>query len=709
MWQTRGPGSTTRKPWLSEGWTKIALMESPCLETSLREFFGHNSFRDGQKEIVECVLQGQDVLAVLPTGGGKSLLFQLPAFLLPGATIAVSPLISLMKDQVDQLRARGLPAALLNSSQDLDEQDRTLEKLARGDVKLLYVAPERFKSTRFVNALTRVQVALLAVDEAHCVSEWGHDFRPDYLKIGEAARALGRPPILAVTATATEPVRKEIAQGLALRDGYRTFVRGFDRPNLRFSAVPSSGDAEKEKAVRAALDRTEGARIVYCATRKSCERLAARIPGAALYHAGLSGEARHEAQERWASGRSPIIVATNAFGLGINKEDVRLVVHHDLPSSLEAYYQEAGRAGRDGKPAECVLVFSGADVQLQTFLTESAYPERATVLAVLAALRRSHGATDAGSLRDGIPSSPSERAIQSSLKLLAEAGAARREYGDGGELFEATPDESEPRISWDRLDRLRERERERLQAMLRYARSSGCRRLSILRHFGAPPAPCGRCDGCERLENDALPQDEAKTVARKTLSLVARLRGRFGRQTVARLLAGLATKEDKDRGLETIPTVGALKPWSTDDCAAAVDVCLDHGLLLTITDDGRYPKLTLTNLGIEVLLDKKTVELAIPRPQAKAAKSKSKDKKKKPALTAGDVDTVLLASLKAWRRSQSQSEKVPPYCVFHDSTLEAIAQARPRDHVALLLVPGLGPRKAEKYGERVLELVRGGV
>jgi ATP-dependent DNA helicase RecQ len=700
--------------------------EAPSLDGSLRELFGHDGFRDGQREVIETVLAGLDVLAVLPTGAGKSLLYQLPAFLLPGATIAISPLIALMKDQLDQLRARGMPAAILNSSIAPEEQDRTLERVQRGEIKLLFVAPERWRSGRFRAALERIRVSLFAVDEAHCVSEWGHDFRPDYLRLGEAASALARggprPPILAVTATATERVRKDIAASLGLAPDHRIFVRGFDRPNLSFSVVAASGEAEKAGAVEDAIAASgkTGSVIVYCATRKNCERLGKRLARShdtVVYHAGLGALERRKAQEDWSSGRTRVVVATNAFGLGINKDDVRLVVHHDLPGSIEAYYQEAGRAGRDGLPASCVLVFAASDVHLQTFLTEGSFPERACVEEVWRALQRAPGSVDAAGLKLTLTqSSRSERAISASLKLLAAAGHASSDY----EQYEALGDtpSHELGVDWVRLDRLREHEREKLARVLAYARGQTCRRATILRYFGADTgATCGTCDLCLSVE-DALPQDEAKTVARKVLSLVARLRSRFGRGVVARLLAGELKPEDRERGLDAIPTVGALAPWSVDDCARAADVCLAHGLLLTATEDGKYPKLVLTALGIEVLFDRQQVAFRLPRPrapQAEGAARKPKKKRKReraaktarePALVTEGPDAGLLESLRQWRRERAKKDGVPAYCVFHDKTLEAVALARPADLAALLEVAGLGAKKVERYGEDLLETVR---
>jgi ATP-dependent DNA helicase RecQ len=713
---------------------------TPALEAALRDLFGHAHFREGQREIVETVLAGKDALAVLPTGAGKSLLYQLPAFLLPGVTIAVSPLIALMKDQLDKLAARGLPAAVLSSAQSPELQERTLERLVRGETKLLLVAPERFRSQRFRTAIGRVRVSRFAVDEAHCVSEWGHDFRPEYDRLGEAARAVGRPPILAVTATATERVRRDIARSLELEADHRVFIRGFDRPNLRFSVVPASGDAEKAQAVARAIREsgTAGSVLVYCATRKSCERVAEklrgeRVPGpVVVYHAGLASEERRSVQERWQRSEARVCVATNAFGLGIDKEDVRLVCHHDLPGSLEAYYQEAGRAGRDGRDAACVLVFSGADVHLQQYLAEGSFPDRACVEAVARELARARKGADAPALwnriaherqrhasdRSGSSSRRwSERAVGASLRLLEGAGLARSDFEDTYEPAASDLAEGDLRgIDWDRLERLREHEREKLARVLGYARGTGCRRASILRYFDAlanEGTRCGACDRCQAPVGDRLPADEALTVARKVLSLVARLKARFGRGVVARLLAGEVEEEDKRRGIAAIPTVGALRPWSSAACASAVDACLAHELLETYTEDGMYPKLRLTPLGVSVVLGRSELEVAIPRPLAPAAEPvrsgrRTRPARKEAAEESGPLDEAgerLLVGLRRWRAEQAREARMPAYCVFHDRTLAAIAAARPRDLAALLLVPGVGTKKAERYGEALLELV----
>lgn len=707
-----------------------------ALEQALHRLFGHAAFRDGQREIVETVLAGQDVLAVLPTGAGKSLLYQLPAFLLPGVTLAVSPLIALMKDQLDKLVERGLPAAVINSALSLGEQDDVLERVARGEIKLLLVAPERFRSGRFRSALARAKVSLLAVDEAHCVSEWGHDFRPDYDRIGDAAHAIarppnGRPPILAVTATATERVRRDIARSLDLAPEHRVFIRGFDRPNLHFSVEQASGDAEKARVVTQAIAATkgQGSVIVYCSTRKSCEKVAARLgKGVPVYHAGMRPQDRRDVQERWQRGEARVVVATNAFGLGIDKEDVRLVCHHDLPGSVEAYYQEAGRAGRDGKEAQCVLVFSAADVHLQTWLADSSFPDRPAIEAVARELARAKGSVDPATVRERLPDSDlSERAVGSARRILEGAGLARSEPGD--QFLGAGPEleSAELPVDWARLDRQRAHERDKLARVLAYARSATCRRAAILRYFGAVPSTgarasvsCGKCDRCLAPEGDRLPEAEALVVARKVLSLVARVKGRFGRGVVARLLAGEVEPEDEARGVASLPTVGALKPWSTAACGSAVDACLAHELLETYTEDGKYPKLRLTSRGVEVLLGREQASLAILNPATSKARKgrrraeaddegeaprRKRRASSEPTVALGALEEEALAELKRWRAEKAREAELPAYCVFHDKTLAALVAARPTDLASLLEVSGVGSKKAERWGEELLALL----
>ncbi len=394
--------------------------------------FNLTSFRTGQREVIETVLSGRDTLCVMPTGGGKSLCYQLPALLLPGVTLVISPLIALMKDQEDRLHSLGLPATALHSNLPEDEQRERFGRIVRREVSLVYVAPERFRSRRFIEAL-RGHVSLLAVDEAHCISEWGHDFRPDYARIGWAREQLGSPAVVALTATATDIVRRDIVEQLKLHEP-AVFVRGFDRPNLHYVVTPTHTKAQKQERLRGLLRESSGGMIVYCASRKNCEEVADVLKGerqrkVSLYHAGLMPDDRKAAQERFMSGRSDVIVATNAFGMGVDKADIRAVVHYNLPGTLEAYYQEAGRAGRDGQPAVCEMLFSTADRFIQEFFIEGEFPDRRTILGLLDFLRQKPGplielTREEIKAQSGLGTS--DMAIGSALKILEQAKLVER-------------------------------------------------------------------------------------------------------------------------------------------------------------------------------------------------------------------------------------------------------------------------------------------
>lgn len=345
----------------------------------LRRHFGYASFRPGQADIINAVLSGNDTLVVMPTGGGKSVCYQVPALLLPGVTVVVSPLIALMKDQVDALKARGVGATTINSSLDFHEVRQRLVDLRYGKYRLLYVAPERFESKRFLEMMREIDVSLFAVDEAHCISEWGHDFRPSYLRLNEAIETLGRPPVVALTATATPFVQEDIVNQLGLRR-LKRFVKGFDRPNLSWEVVTPK-DKNEELRNRIAQDlRKDGVCIVYCGTRRRVEEVGTALHAegmpVTIYHAGLPDPDRRKAQDAFIQGRARVIVATNAFGMGIDKPDVRGVYHVDMPGSVEAYYQEGGRAGRDGKPSRCVMLWSARDRGLQEFFIRNSFPDR---------------------------------------------------------------------------------------------------------------------------------------------------------------------------------------------------------------------------------------------------------------------------------------------------------------------------------------------
>jgi ATP-dependent DNA helicase RecQ len=397
---------------------------------ALHEHFGFEDFREGQREVIMSILEGRDTVVVMPTGGGKSLCYQLPALMKPGATIVVSPLIALMKDQVDALAARNLPATFINSSIPFEEQKARISGVRRGLYKLVYVAPERFRSAHFVETLRSIDISLFAIDEAHCISQWGHDFRPDYLRLRQSIDEIGRPQIAALTATATPYVRADIIEQLHL-DEPRAFVSGFDRPNLSINVVHTQKEREKITHIRA-LAASEGSGIIYTSTRKAVEQVTGRLRSAGLnvtgYHAGMDEAARSNAQDDFMSGRVQMIVATNAFGMGIDKPDIRFVVHYQMPGSIEAYYQEIGRAGRDNLPSTCMLLFNYADKRTQDYFIEGSYPPPETVAKVYQALvatsqPRIELSVSEIAARAGIRN---EMAVQSALIILEKAGHIER-------------------------------------------------------------------------------------------------------------------------------------------------------------------------------------------------------------------------------------------------------------------------------------------
>jgi ATP-dependent DNA helicase RecQ len=402
---------------------------------ALKNFFGFEGFREGQREVVEAILEGHDTVVVMPTGGGKSLCFQLPALMREGLTVVVSPLIALMKDQVDALHARGLPATFINSSLDFEEQKSRVAGLRRGDYKLLYVAPERFRSTHFVETLRSAHISLFAVDEAHCISQWGHDFRPDYLRLQSFRETIGSPQTIALTATATPYVRADIIEQLNLSEP-RAFVSGFDRPNLSIGVVHTEREREKFARIRQLATEYEGqSGIIYTSTRKSVEQITQKLKGERLsvigYHAGMTDEERVRAQDDFMSGRAQMIVATNAFGMGIDKPDIRFVVHFHLPGSIEAYYQEIGRAGRDGAQSVCLLLFNYADKRTQDYFIEGSYPPPELIAKVYESLvgtnqKRIELSTREIAARAGVRN---EMAVQSALITLEKAGHLERGTG----------------------------------------------------------------------------------------------------------------------------------------------------------------------------------------------------------------------------------------------------------------------------------------
>ncbi len=629
--------------------------------TSLRQHFGFTDFRAGQEEVIRAILDGRDAVVVMPTGSGKSLCYQLPAMMHGGATLVVSPLIALMKDQVDALRERGLPATFINSSIETGEQRARIEALRRGQFKLIYVAPERFRSPRFVEALQSIRVALFAVDEAHCISTWGHDFRPDYLRLKSVIERLGGPQTVALTATATPYVRTDIVQQLGLRKP-QTFVSGFDRPNLRINVSQTKNEQQKIARITAWAKAHDGSGIIYAATRKAVEQVAEELRWHGLhvtaYHAGMRDSARLQAQNDFMAGRAQMIVATNAFGMGIDKPDIRFVAHYQMPGSIEAYYQEIGRAGRDGSPSLCLLLFNYADKNTHEFFIEGNYPKAEIIQNVYdelvsTGLQRIELSPAELARRVSISN---EMAIQSALHLLERAGHLERSLSPlyrGAD--QASSSGSRPqrrrtilmldkapaqklRINFNEVARRAALERSKLREIIEFCYSDSCYRGYILDYFGDRRREwrqCGSCGNCaphtyaqastasardsnysaaSRRSGKAsaalrqLNEDEALRV-RKILACSARMKGRFGKQLLAATLRGSAAKNVMKAHLNELSTYGLLKEMRQDDILAYIEALVAARCLEV--SQGVYPTVSLTETGERVMREQERVELAL--------------------------------------------------------------------------------------------------
>lgn len=594
------------------------------LRAELRRWFGFPNFRPGQEEVIRLALAGRDVLVVMPTGSGKSLCYQLPALLRPSLTIVVSPLIALMKDQVDALSARHPQAAtFINSSLPGEEQARRLREAVAGKYRLLYVAPERLRLTNFRRRLSTTPVSLFAVDEAHCISEWGHDFRPDYLYLREVLPQLSNPPVMALTATATRDVQEDILKQLG-RPQMERYVRGFNRPNLSFEVRYCPDEKAKYRHLKALLEEIPGYGLIYAGTRRDTEEIAdfVRSVGhrrAEFYHAGLPAEQRTRVQEAFMSGQLEIVAATNAFGMGVDKSDLRFVIHFTLPSTLEEYYQEAGRAGRDGQFSRCVLLYSPSDRALQEFLIANDAPTPEELGQILRTLRhacRDRVATIAAETIEQVTGLPSVK-VRVGISHLEKLGILTH-LGDLPEgmmlelrAFEISSDAA--RESEAETRRRRTVKRAKLQAMVRYAETNQCRREFLLKYFADPGEPVAQHLCCDNHAPAEVPSEEAPPEATRTahliLSAVTQPRYGLGRKRLAQMLKGSRAKT-VGADLRRLEVYGALAQYSREEIEGLVDWLLSEGYLKTI--GSQYPVLALTPKGRQALERQQPVALPLP-------------------------------------------------------------------------------------------------
>jgi ATP-dependent DNA helicase RecQ len=631
----------------------------PDLRQHLNDIFGLDDFRPAQREVIEDVLAGRDVLCVMPTGAGKSLCYQLPAAVQSGLSIVVSPLIALMQDQVQQMRDEGVSAMLINSSLNAHEQQEVMAQVGDGFEGLLYVAPERFYAASFQGLYKNLRPKLLAIDEAHCISQWGHDFRPEYSRLGEVRRQLSSPPTIALTATATEDVRGDIIQQLGLRDP-QIYVTGFDRPNLRYESLTVSKTHQKTQQLARMLRDDKGSGIVYCSTRAAVDELALyltqALAGRAVfaYHAGMDQSNRARSLDKFMQTPGAVAVATNAFGMGINKPDIRFVIHYNIPGTLEAYYQEAGRAGRDGLPSRCVLLFSYQDRYTQEYFIEK--------------IGQDHENADPA-----------------------------------------------------RIQALQEHALDKLDVLIQYAQTHRCRRQMILDYFGDQNqvANCD-CDVCRTARGGAaisgdaaaLVSEDVKELVRKMLAGIARvsMRGQFGVGVVAEVLSGSESDKVQKWGFDQLSVFGLLRVYSIKQLVAILHRLMEAGLARQRDPDGTKfrPIIELTAAGIAVMKAQQPPPAALADLLGHRGSSRE-SAAIKPKAVLIQLDAPMQAEaqerferLRKVRADLAQSRNQPAYCICHDSTLKLIAQLCPLDSTALEMIKGMGPNKVRMYGQALL-------
>ena len=627
---------------------------------ALNRYFGYDSFRPGQSGIVSAILTGHDVLGVMPTGAGKSICYQIPAAILPGVAIVISPLISLMRDQVDALNDVGLPAAFINTTQTPDEQDLVFAQALSGQIKLLYVAPERLETERFRNFAVRVPISLVAVDEAHCVSQWGQDFRSSYLGIGEFIAGLPtRPTVAAFTATATERVRRDIVSILGLHTPSIT-VTGFDRPNLYFDVISMPRKDKASWVASYIASHPDESGIVYCATRKETEALAESLNSAVAelraaggadvsdigtiavaYHGGMSADAREKAQRDFVTDRVPVVVATNAFGMGIDKSNVRFVIHHNMPESIEAYYQEAGRAGRDGEPSRCTLLWNESDIVTRRRLLDSDY-----------------------------------------------------------ENERLTPEEQEA---------VRASKRRLLDAMVGYCRTTDCLHAYMTRYFGETAGAAAKTDGkcvggCANCEH-TFETIDVTDIARAISRCVHDVNQHVGSGKIVKVLRGSKAQDLSYLNPESLPSFGMLDEVPEARIRDVLSQMATDGFL-TIAE-GRLPIVgfgprAAETVALEFHYDIKKIK----RADARARRTPDVSTPAVGSYVPDDGDEALFQKLRALRLDIARELGKPPYIVFSDKTLRDMVRVKPITDDQFLAVNGVGESKLKQYGERFMAAIR---
>ena len=627
---------------------------------ALNRYFGYDSFRPGQSGIVSAILAGRDVLGVMPTGAGKSICYQIPAAILPGVAIVISPLISLMRDQVDALNDVGLPAAFINTTQTPDEQDLVFAQALSGQIKLLYVAPERLETERFRNFAVRVPISLVAVDEAHCVSQWGQDFRSSYLGIGEFIAGLPtRPTVAAFTATATERVRRDIVSILGLHTPSIT-VTGFDRPNLYFDVISMPRKDKASWVASYIASHPDESGIVYCATRKETEALAESLNSAVAelraaggadvsdigtiavaYHGGMSADTREKAQRDFVTDRVPVVVATNAFGMGIDKSNVRFVIHHNMPESIEAYYQEAGRAGRDGEPSRCTLLWNESDIVTRRRLLDSDY-----------------------------------------------------------ENERLTPEEQEA---------VRASKRRLLDAMVGYCRTTDCLHAYMTRYFGETAGAAAKTDGkcvggCANCEH-TFETIDVTDIARAISRCVHDVNHHVGSGKIVKVLRGSKAQDLSYLNPESLLSFGMLDEVPEARIRDVLSQMATDGFL-TIAE-GRLPIVGFGPRAAETVAPEFHYDIKkIKRADARARRTPDVSTPAVGSYVPDDGDEALFQKLRALRLDIARELGKPPYIVFSDKTLRDMVRVKPITDDQFLAVNGVGESKLKQYGERFMAAIR---